>query len=921
MRPPRSLSVLVPTFQGSASLGRVLEALASQESDLSWDLHVIDTSSSDGTWELCQEWSERFPVPVHTSRIHPVEFDHGDTRNALAARSAGELLVFLTQDAIPVGSDWLATLARNFDDPQVGAAYCRNVPRPDAHVLTRVLCAGDPGYAPERRVVRLPEPAAYAAMGPEERRLLYNFNDVASAIRRELWERHPFPRTRFGEDVLMARALLEAGYSVVYDPRATVEHSHDYDEAETYLRAVVDGRFNAEWLDRVCVAAPSDVETLVGRVSREDAVAIGALGLDRPSERELLAAAEGLRRAAFRGLLDGGRSSLRHASTALLDEARLTVLLVVHGFPPHTWAGTEVYTLNLARELERRGQRVAVFTRSPPQDPAERDFDVHEERFEGLRVLRMVHRLEHTRLSDSYRQPRAEDAFRRVLAAEQPDVVHFQHLIHTSVGLVDVARACGSATVITCHDYWALCSRVQLIRPDGERCPTNMGSGCYLCVKERSLGRIPMAARLDEGGRALLAGYARDVARSPHSGDTQRRRAEEYVDLWEREQVVPAAYAACDLRISPSRFLRDKYLESGRFDPDTFLFSDNGMRTDHVRALDKRADPRGRLRLGFVGSLVWYKGGEVLLRAMNRLADRPVVCNVHGDYRPAEDDHHARLGELATAGNVVFHGRFDNARLSEVYADIDVLVVPSIWYENSPITIHEAFLTRTPVLASGLGGMAEFVRDGVDGLHFLVGDDADLARQIARLVDEPGLLARLSRDFPPVKTIAQNAAELEFRYRGLCCRVRGPAGGVLLALAGRDAALREGPVVEQGRDLLLLRPGGSAVEYDLGDLPAGPLEVAVGVLALGAEPGTELAGRLSVDGREVGRIPPFRAQGADELREFTFPLELPAGAARLRIVPGSAPGHGGAEAHLRIARIVVRGPEPDPGRGAPAHTR
>ena len=128
------------------------------------------------------------------------------------------------------------------------------------------------------------------------------------------------------------------------------------------------------------------------------------------------------------------------------------------------------------------------------------------------------------------------------------------------------------------------------------------------------------------------------------------------------------------------------------------------------------------------------------------------------------------LQRLAAAGkprSVVFKGRFDNARLSDVYAEIDVLVVPSIWFENSPITIHEAFLTRTPVVASGIGGMAEFVRDGVDGLHFRVGDDRDLGRTLQRFLDEPDLVQRLSRDWMPIKTIAEDAAATEFRYDAL----------------------------------------------------------------------------------------------------------------------------------------------------------
>lgn len=789
----------MPTWQGMEFLARVFDALAAQRWDRPFDVHVVDSGSTDGTYEYLEGRARSFPVPLSLRRIHQVEFDHGDTRNSLAARSSGDLLVFLTQDAIPVGDDWLARFAANFDDPEVGAAYCRNVPRPDARLLTKLHSSGDPGYTEGRREVRLPPPAEYAALGPHERRLLYNFNDVASAVRRELWELHPFPRTWFGEDVLMARALLEGGWTVVYEADAVVEHSHDYDAAETLKRARIDGRFSAEWLDRTCVASAKDAEALTERLTREDAVRLAALVPNAAAREALVRESRELRRAAFTGLYEGGQQSRatgrRYPRSELRESKLLNLLYVVHGFPPDTWAGTEVYTLNLAREMQARGHTVTILTRAPAAGD-EPDFTLREDEVLGLRVLRMTHRLVHMRLQESYVQPRAEVPFRRILAELRPDVVHFQHLIHTTVGLVEVARSAGVATVVHTHDFWALCSRVQMIRPDGSRCASNMGSGCFLCVKEKGLKHVERAKKLD-GALGATRLLARLISLA---GDKGRQRSKDYADVRAREEVVPAAFAAADLVISPSRFLRDKLLDSGRFDPHRLLYSDNGMRTDHVHALEKRPARGGRVRFGFVGSLVWYKGGEVLVRAMNRLAGLDVVLYVWGAFEPEKDPHHRELAELATAGNVEFRGRFDNSRLAEVYADLDVLIVPSLWYENAPVTIREAFMTRTPVVTSGIGGMAESVRDGVDGLHFAVGDDADLARTLRRFLDEPGLLGSLSRDFPPVKSIADDARDMEFRYRALVCIERAPRSGLGLSFenAGPDAIATRGVNGQQG---------------------------------------------------------------------------------------------------------------------------
>jgi hypothetical protein len=306
------------------------------------------------------------------------------------------------------------------------------------------------------------------------------------------------------------------------------------------------------------------------------------------------------------------------------------------------------------------------------------------------------------------------------------------------------------------------------------------------------------------------------------------------------------------------------------------------------------------VRFGFVGSLVWYKGGEVLLQALRLLSGKRAVLHVHGDFQPDADPHHARLRELA-GPNVRFHGRFDNARLSEVYAEIDVLVVPSIWFENSPITIHEAFLTHTPVVASDIGGMLEYVRDGVDGLHFRAGDAQDLARVLNRFVDEPGLVQQLGRDWLQVKTIAEDAAATEFRYRGLLCRVRPAAAPAGRASCARSAASRArrpaAPVDQQGDGLLLLRPG-AAVEYDISGSGGGTRRLRVEQLVLGAESSVVLGGRVLVDGLEVGRLELAVARGRDELVARELDLELPADARRLRLE--TAPG-----AHLRVQRVQL----------------
>jgi glycosyltransferase involved in cell wall biosynthesis len=105
--------------------------------------------------------------------------------------------------------------------------------------------------------------------------------------------------------------------------------------------------------------------------------------------------------------------------------------------------------------------------------------------------------------------------------------------------------------------------------------------------------------------------------------------------------------------------------------------------------------------------------------------------------------------------------------VGEILAGLDMVVVPSIWYENSPLTIQEAFIARVPVITANEGGMAELVRDGIDGLHFRLGDAADLRRKLRYVATHPDVLERLRDGIPAVPGIEAHAATLLGRYRTL----------------------------------------------------------------------------------------------------------------------------------------------------------
>jgi len=168
-----------------------------------------------------------------------------------------------------------------------------------------------------------------------------------------------------------------------------------------------------------------------------------------------------------------------------------------------------------------------------------------------------------------------------------------------------------------------------------------------------------------------------------------------------------------------------------------------------------------------------------------------------------------------------------------------------------------------------------------------------------------------------VKTIEEDAAATEYRYRALCCVVRPPReeprSRPCSSGAGHQVDSREGPIEKQGADMLLLRPGDAAVEYDISRIArrsdGREWRVVVEQFAFGTESRLELGGRVLVDDVEIGTFETFHARGRDEVRVQEFIVTLPSNARRLRLE--SSPAGSPAPRTIRVRRVAVIEIAPD----------
>jgi glycosyltransferase involved in cell wall biosynthesis len=440
---------------------------------------------------------------------------------------------------------------------------------------------------------------------------------------------------------------------------------------------------------------------------------------------------------------------------------RLRILHALHDFLPRHQAGSELYAAALAHALSSRHD---VFILAAEYDPAAPHGMLRWREYEGLPVIEIVNNWEFRTLADSYSSPRVNAQLTHALDAVRPDVLHVHNLLNLTFDLPRLAHERGARSVATLHDYTLVCAsggqRVHAAeshvchRIDAERCARCFGQSPF---------HAQMGARHLTGGRfgaLMVAGSRVASRRAPWLFAAAERLpgpAISSADVRARLAAARNVLNTMDLFVAPSRAVAEEYVRLG-LPASRLLVSDYGF----AAAPCKTRGPSATLRIGFVGTLSWHKGAHILLEAVRRL---PGGYHVHVFGDPHTFPMYtAGLRQLSRGLPVTFEGRFDRESLADVYARLDVLVVPSLWPENSPLVIHEAFMHGAAVVGARIGGIPDLIVDGVSGLLYDPFSVESLAFALSRLLHDPGLAARLAAAAPRVKTIDEDAREWEARY-------------------------------------------------------------------------------------------------------------------------------------------------------------
>lgn len=310
------------------------------------------------------------------------------------------------------------------------------------------------------------------------------------------------------------------------------------------------------------------------------------------------------------------------------------------------------------------------------------------------------------------------EGFVDLLRALRPTVVHAHHYAHLGVEFLRVIKEVdpGIKIYLTLHEFMAICNNNgQMIKTNGRLCSRESLDDCRACFPQFSIQ-----------------------------------------DFWRRKQFIQAHFDYVDGFVSPSEFLRQRYIDWG-IPADRITVIENGQ--DDAQPLPPRPLREGetRNRFGYFGQINPYKGLDVLLKALTGMPKKErkqIVLEVHGANLDAQTgEFRDRIKELADPlikqGVVQWVGPYQPHEIRSRMAGIDWMVIPSVWWENSPMVIQEAFVCGRPVIGSNIGGMAEKIHVGVDGLHVPVGNamawadvfakasDADLWEKCANGISAP----------------------------------------------------------------------------------------------------------------------------------------------------------------------------------------
>lgn len=371
------------------------------------------------------------------------------------------------------------------------------------------------------------------------------------------------------------------------------------------------------------------------------------------------------------------------------------IAILAHTHPSLTKGGAEIASYSLYQGLLDLGYDAVFIAACAYRDQARlslgslREFAVF---YDPLQYDHFYH----------LAMPAMWEQLHHIYETQKIGIANYHHFMNFGINTIRESQAMTSLrTAVTLHEFLAICNHhgQMVTRPDRRLCESASPFKCAGCFPEMGRKRFEL-----------------------------------------RHDLLKSVLSAADSLISPSHFLARRFVDWGC--PDHIEVIENSP------LISPAAGPAATERLarpvwnfGYFGQITPFKGVDILLQAIELIGQMPelaktVRITIYGGLVGQSAEFTEAFKSIVAKHSFLhYHGPYDNGSVQTLMMECDYAIMPSTWWENSPVVIQEAYRAGLPVICSGIGGMAEKVRDGVTGLHFRMGSAADLVQAIGRAAD------------------------------------------------------------------------------------------------------------------------------------------------------------------------------------------
>ncbi len=408
----------------------------------------------------------------------------------------------------------------------------------------------------------------------------------------------------------------------------------------------------------------------------------------------------------------------------------MRILFVVHQFFPLWYTGTERFVLNLAKQLQRMGHSVEVLTYGWKDDSNFIQYKgilVKHYFFEGIPVIAIKHQENQSGEPFAFRifDDCLEPALESIIVKEKYDIVHVAHPFRCGSSCIHVAFNNRIPVLLTLTDFWTICPNIIAVTKNGQLCQSSESGKKCITDCFRNSDKKSILKRVEDIDK--MFGMADYCTTSTHF----------------LKRIILLNYPLCKINV--------------------IHFGKNYL---NIRKNSRIYSKDSQLTVGFLSTLQPHKGAHILIDAFNKIQPDNISLKIYGHYFDHQE-YYRSLQKSASQKKILFCNAYKYEDFQQILDDLDIVVVPSIWWENSPLVLLRSLAHNVPVIVSNLEGMTEIIKDGENGFVFDVGNADSLANVLKKIGQDPSILNMIKNNIVSPPRIEEEAFEYELVYNKL----------------------------------------------------------------------------------------------------------------------------------------------------------